>query len=398
MITSTNTSIYHKKNNISRIKTHQQRKKYWLETTGAMYEMCYNTLYYPRLLQEKSHLESNYTMQIDKDLGRTFPEDPYFKNQANFRVLKNILVAYSWRNPNVGYCQGMNFIAGRFLTLGFSELETFWLLVQVVEKYLPFEYFSTMSGVLIDQKIFDYLLRTRIPNVAKAFDRLEFNSSLITVQWFVCMYAYTFSADLVASIWDEIFTFGYSVMYKFSLAVFWSLQKEIQKKKELTEIFSCVESYCKKISDINEFLKLSDKKQFRIKPLLMDRLKELATKEVESELNERLDNVLTEREIIERIDCRCDNEDECKQKNHLTNGYFTFISKKGINLIDDYLDSDNFYDHINISLIREPEDIMVGKKNHLCKADPYEGIQDKVIHNDFRSSFMVFSDELRDLE
>jgi GTPase-activating protein len=76
--------------------------------------MCFNSLYYYRLLKEKGNLVSNFTKQIEKDLHRTFPEENFFKNPNNFSVLKNILVAYSYRNPNVGYCQGMNFIAGRF--------------------------------------------------------------------------------------------------------------------------------------------------------------------------------------------------------------------------------------------------------------------------------------------
>ena len=47
----------------------------------------------------------------------------------------------------------MNFIAGR-LRKFLNEEETFWVFTMIVETYLPFEYFSMMVGVLIDQKIF----------------------------------------------------------------------------------------------------------------------------------------------------------------------------------------------------------------------------------------------------
>jgi hypothetical protein len=43
-------------------------------------------------------------------------------------ALRRVLRAYSYHDPDVGYCQGMNFIAGMFLTL-MSEEEAFWLLV-----------------------------------------------------------------------------------------------------------------------------------------------------------------------------------------------------------------------------------------------------------------------------
>jgi hypothetical protein len=42
--------------------------------------------------------------------------------------LRRVLRAYSYYDQEVGYCQGMNFIAGMFLTL-MAEEEAFWLLV-----------------------------------------------------------------------------------------------------------------------------------------------------------------------------------------------------------------------------------------------------------------------------
>jgi len=44
----------------------------------------------------------------------------------------------------------MNDIVGRMLSLKFTEEESFWLLVQIVEQYLPIDYFSVMNGVIID--------------------------------------------------------------------------------------------------------------------------------------------------------------------------------------------------------------------------------------------------------
>ena len=42
--------------------------------------------------------------------------------------LRRVLRAYSVHDRDVGYCQGMNFIAGMFLTF-MTEEEAFWLLV-----------------------------------------------------------------------------------------------------------------------------------------------------------------------------------------------------------------------------------------------------------------------------
>ena len=52
----------------------------------------------------------------------------------------------------MGYCQGVNFIAARLLTC-MKEEEAFWVLNQIIEKYLPLDYYSNMVGVLVDQKV-----------------------------------------------------------------------------------------------------------------------------------------------------------------------------------------------------------------------------------------------------
>lgn len=51
---------------------------------------------------------------------------------AGQAALRRVLRAYSYHDPDVGYCQGMNFIAGMFLTL-MSEEDSFWLLVGTYE-------------------------------------------------------------------------------------------------------------------------------------------------------------------------------------------------------------------------------------------------------------------------
>ena len=53
--------------------------------------------------------------QINLDITRAFPEDPFFHNPNIITKLKNILLCYSKRNLSIGYVQGFNFIVGRLL-------------------------------------------------------------------------------------------------------------------------------------------------------------------------------------------------------------------------------------------------------------------------------------------
>lgn len=67
--------------------------------------------------------------------GRTFPTHPYFSAQlgAGQLSLYNILKAYSLLDQEVGYCQGLSFVAG-ILLLHMGEEEAFHML-----KFLMFD-------------------------------------------------------------------------------------------------------------------------------------------------------------------------------------------------------------------------------------------------------------------
>lgn len=56
--------------------------------------------------------------EVDRDLDRTFPRCQMFtdKDGIGQRQLRNLLVAYVVRDPEMGYFQGMNFFAALFLS------------------------------------------------------------------------------------------------------------------------------------------------------------------------------------------------------------------------------------------------------------------------------------------
>lgn len=58
---------------------------------------------------------SPFEKQIQRDLSRTFPNHPYFMQEAGRQSLYNVAKAYSIFDQEVGYCQGLAFIIGCLL-------------------------------------------------------------------------------------------------------------------------------------------------------------------------------------------------------------------------------------------------------------------------------------------
>jgi hypothetical protein len=83
-------------------------------------------------------------MQIEKDLSRTYPFDPFYTDEMK-QSMRRIFRAYVWRNPTVGYIQGINFPFFRMRKY-LSEEDTFWLMCLIVESYLPPDFYVEMYG------------------------------------------------------------------------------------------------------------------------------------------------------------------------------------------------------------------------------------------------------------
>ena len=86
-------------------------------------------------------------------MNRTFVGENPREIKIKLNQLRNILTAYAKRNPTMGYCQGQNFIVGHILRY-LQEEEAFWLYCCLIEDILPIDYYLSMVGILVDQKIF----------------------------------------------------------------------------------------------------------------------------------------------------------------------------------------------------------------------------------------------------
>lgn len=66
--------------------------------------------YFQSLLQNALKKQNPASKQIELDLLRTLPNNKHYSSPASegIQKLRNVLLAFSWRNPDIGYCQGLN--------------------------------------------------------------------------------------------------------------------------------------------------------------------------------------------------------------------------------------------------------------------------------------------------
>ncbi|ETW10326.1 hypothetical protein, variant 1 [Aphanomyces invadans] len=196
-------------------------------TNVSGYKAAFPRTHYADLLH--GDMRTSMADDIDKDVGRTYPEHAYFQETKGKQELTNVLVAYSMHNTAVGYCQSMNFLVG-ILLLFHTEEEAFWLLCVMMAKCLPMENYSrSMLGAQVDQVVFKRLVALQLPAIAEAFDNAGIAIELVTLQWFLCVFVCTLPLDTALRVWDYMFLQGEQVLFAAALAIIKAAESKIME-------------------------------------------------------------------------------------------------------------------------------------------------------------------------
>ncbi|KAG2786650.1 hypothetical protein PC129_g2430 [Phytophthora cactorum] len=202
--------------------------KLWMLASGAQLEMGKNTGQYERLLALESE-STEATRQIDVDLHRTVAdEDKELWTEEKSRMMRRVLVAYSFYNPGLGYCQGLNYIVARSLQF-LDEEEAFYLLVAII-RLVPDDYYTTMLGLAVDQHVFADLVRLQYPEISEHLSELGGSGmelSLACTEWFLTLFASPCERGVTFQIWDSIFLQGDEVLFRVALALLQQAKSEL---------------------------------------------------------------------------------------------------------------------------------------------------------------------------
>ncbi|KAM8801504.1 TBC1 domain family member 1 isoform 5-T5 [Rhynchonycteris naso] len=178
------------------------------------------------------------------DLGRTFPTHPYFSAQlgAGQLSLYNILKAYSLLDQEVGYCQGLSFVAG-ILLLHMGEEEAFHMLKFLMfDRGLRKQYRPDMIILQIQMYQLSRLLHDYHRDLYDHLEEHEIGPSLYAAPWFLTVFASQFPLGFVARVFDMIFLQGSEVIFKVALSLLGSHKPLILQHETLETIVDFIKS------------------------------------------------------------------------------------------------------------------------------------------------------------
>ncbi|KAH9933426.1 rab-GTPase-TBC domain-containing protein [Fomitopsis serialis] len=194
------------------------RGEMWETLVGSLYLRYENPGYYEQILKENEGRTNTATEEIEKDLHRSLPEYSAYQSEEGISSLRRVLQAYSFRNPETGYCQAMNILAAAIL-IYMSEEQAFWLLEVICDRLLPGYYSPSMHGTLLDQRVFEALVHRCLPILYDHFQQVDVQLSVASLPWFLSLFINSMPMVFAFRIIDCFFCMGPKVLFQVGLAI-----------------------------------------------------------------------------------------------------------------------------------------------------------------------------------
>ncbi|KAH7270785.1 rab-GTPase-TBC domain-containing protein [Fusarium redolens] len=195
------------------------RAKVWSECSGAT-ALRVPGYYEDLVAQTGEDDDAVVVSQIQMDINRTLTDNIFFRKGPGVKKLNEVLLAYSRRNKDVGYCQGMNLIAANLLLMMPSAEDAFWILTSIIENILPHGYYDhSLMASRADQQVLRQYVSAILPKLSAHLDSLSIELEALTFQWFLSVFTDCLSAEALFRVWDVVLCTNDGSTFLFQVAL-----------------------------------------------------------------------------------------------------------------------------------------------------------------------------------
>ena len=205
----------------------------------------------------EAEVTSEIQLQIEKDISRTLSEGyDFFKSEDAQNSLYRLLKSIAALDPELGYCQGMNFVGGFILAMcDFEEVDSFFLFSSVLS--ISYSNKFCIRGFFLDGfpllscylYVFNNCFKTELPELYKHFKMLEIPDETWVSKWFQTLFTICLPPTLCSRLWDCLFVEGKLFLIKFAIALLRFLQSklfELDDVVDLADFFKRMNPYTMK--------------------------------------------------------------------------------------------------------------------------------------------------------
>ena len=223
--------LIYKSNNY---KNNLKIKKYLMEKYSPLSKLS------PALMRKKYtdlKFENNhkYDTEIKNDLTRTFPDNNLFKyGNTYYNKLYHVLTAFSNYNKNIGYAQGLNFLAANIIYFFEEEIDEFIFLDALIHKFDLEQILCKSSSKFSLKKLEDITkyIKQKLPKLSNHLTEMKLNYEYFTTNWVFTLFSNSMETKYLFSVWDYMIIFGWKFFRCFVVSVLIEFENEILNSKQ----------------------------------------------------------------------------------------------------------------------------------------------------------------------
>ncbi|CAL4141674.1 unnamed protein product [Meganyctiphanes norvegica] len=157
---------------------------------------------------------------IRLDVSRTFPHLCIFQKGGPYQdPLHHILGAYACYRPDVGYMQGMSFLAATLL-LNMDESDAFACFANLLNRTTHQAFFTVNQPMMSAYySTYEELLTANLPAVAKHLQELCVTPDMYILDWILTVFARSVPLDAAARIWDVYLRDGEEFLFRAAIGI-----------------------------------------------------------------------------------------------------------------------------------------------------------------------------------
>ncbi|XP_031417079.1 TBC1 domain family member 12 isoform X2 [Clupea harengus] len=170
---------------------------------------------------EESGADRESSLEVIKlDISRTFPSLFIFQKGGPYHdVLHSILGAYTCYRPDVGYVQGMSFIAA-VLILNLEEPDAFIAFANLLNKPCQLAFFRVDHELMMKYfASFEVFFEENLPRLFNHFKSCSLTPDLYLIDWIFTLYSRPLPLDVACRVWDVFCRDGEEFLFRTGLGI-----------------------------------------------------------------------------------------------------------------------------------------------------------------------------------
>uniref|UniRef100_A0A673FXI4 TBC1 domain family member 12-like n=1 Tax=Sinocyclocheilus rhinocerous TaxID=307959 RepID=A0A673FXI4_9TELE len=157
---------------------------------------------------------------IKLDISRTFPPLFIFQKGGPYHdLLHSLLGAYTCYRPDVGYVQGMSFIAA-VLILNLEEADAFIAFANLLNKPCQMAFFRVDHELMLKYfAAFEVFFEENLPRLFNHFKSYNLTPDLYLIDWIFTLYTKSLPLDVACRVWDVFCRDGEEFLFRTGLGI-----------------------------------------------------------------------------------------------------------------------------------------------------------------------------------